>query len=222
VIRVFIGYDPVEAGTLYTLAHSIQTRSSIPVSITPVALSSLRGILTRDRHPLQSNDFSFSRFLVPWMSGFEGWSIFMDCDMVVTDDIAKLWAWRDDKYAVRVVKHNYTPPEETKYLGNVQTQYGRKNWSSVILFNNARCKTLTPDYVNTADGLDLHQFRWLQDEEIGELPNHWNKLVGYDKTTNPSLIHYTTGGPYFKQYAHCEHHHEWWKEFTLMTFIKNE
>lgn len=126
MIRIFIGYDPYEAGTLYPLIHSIHRKSSIPVSITPVSLSSLKGIFTRDRHPLQSNDFAFTRFLVPWMCDYEGYAIFMDCDMIVKDDIAKLWAHRDHK-AVKVVKHNYIPPEDTKYLGNKQTKYARKN-----------------------------------------------------------------------------------------------
>lgn len=222
MIPVYIGFDQKEALAWYVLAHSIHTRASQPVSLTPVSLNNLRGILTRDRHPLQSNDFSFSRFLVPWMSEFKGWSIFMDCDVLCVDDIAKLWALRDDRYAVRVVKHNYIPQEDMKYLGNVQTKYRRKNWSSVILFNNERCKALTPEYVNSADGLDLHQFNWLDDSEIGELPNYWNKLVGHDKTENPALIHYTSGGPYFKDYANCDHSQEWWAENDKMRNVCQE
>lgn len=220
MIPVFIGFDPVEAATWYTLAHSIHARCSQPVSFTPVSLENLRGILTRERHPLQSNDFSFSRFLVPWMSHYEGWSIFMDCDMVVRDDIAKLWALRDDRYAVMCVHHDHVPVEDTKYLGKPQTKYHRKNWSSVMLFNNARCRFLTPEYVNQADGLELHQFRWLADDEIGYLPRHWNHLVGYD-AFNPraALVHYTTGGPYFKEYANRDYHCDWWTEHSLMNHV---
>ncbi len=219
MIRIFIGYDPVEAGTLYPLIHSIHRNSSMPVSITPVSLKNLRGIFTRERHPLQSNDFSFTRFLVPWMCDYKGYAIFMDCDMILKDDIAKLWAHRDEK-AVRVVKHNHIPPEDTKYLGNVQTKYARKNWSSVILFNNEKCKALTLDYVHNADGLDLHQFRWLEDEEIGELPRQWNHLVGYDKfDPQVSNIHYTTGGPYFEEYKNCDYHQEWHLENSLSRTI---
>ncbi|NBR29730.1 MAG: aminotransferase class V-fold PLP-dependent enzyme, partial [Betaproteobacteria bacterium] len=34
------------------------------------------------------------------------------------------------------------------------------------------------DYVNTASGLELHQFKWLGDDSlIGELPHRWNHLV---------------------------------------------
>ncbi len=219
MIRVFIGFDPVESLTYHVHANSILRHSSMPVSITPVSLKNLEGILTRDRHTLQSNDFSFSRFLVPWMCNFEGWAIFTDCDMVVRDDIAKLWAWRDDKYAVQCVHHNHIPPETEKYLGNVQTKYSRKNWSSVMLFNNAKCKALTPEYVNHADGLDLHQFKWLKDEEIGYLPKSWNHLVGYDHGNDAKLVHWTTGGPYFEEYANVDYHQDFWTEKTLMEHV---
>lgn len=220
MIRIFIGYDPVEAGTLYPLIHSIHRQASMPVSVTPVSLESLRGILVRDRDPMQSNDFAFSRWLVPWMCDYEGWAIFMDCDMILRDDIAKLWAQRDDRFAVKVVKHNHVPPEDTKYLGNKQTKYGRKNWSSVMLMNCAKCTALTPEHVNTASGLDLHQFRWLGDEQIGELPHQWNHLVGYDEYDNrASNVHYTTGGPYFAEYQDCDYHMDWHSEKSRSEII---
>lgn len=221
MIRIFVGFDPVESVTFHVLSNSIRRHSSMPVSITPVSLNNLTGILDRPRHPLQSNDFSFSRFLVPWMCNYEGWSLFMDCDMLFRDDIAKLWAHRDDKYAVKCVHHNHIPEETEKYLGNVQTKYSRKNWSSVILFNNAKCKALTPEYVNSADGLDLHQFRWLDDEQIGYLPNLWNHLVGYQPMRNDAKnVHFTTGGPYFEEYRNCDYHQEWFAEKALMEFVE--
>ena len=74
-------------------------------------LEQLGGMLTRERNPLQSTDFSFSRFLVPYLCGYEGWSLFMDCDMLMLDDIAELWALRDERYAVQVVKHEHVPRE---------------------------------------------------------------------------------------------------------------
>jgi lipopolysaccharide biosynthesis glycosyltransferase len=210
VIRWFIGFDKDESVAAYVLAHSIQTRSSIPVSITFINREQLRGLFKRRRSEVESTDFSISRFLTPYLSNYEGWSVFSDCDMVVMDDPAKLWAWRDDRYALRVVKHNYAPTEETKFLGRLQTRYEKKNWSSVMLFNNPKCKALTLDYVNQASGLDLHQFKWLgNDELIGELPAHWNHLVGHDTEINPSLIHYTVGTPCFPEHKDCDFSGEW-------------
>ena len=210
-IRVFIGYDAREAAAFYVLSHSINRRASVPVSITPIMLSQLSGLYTRPRDPLQSTDFSMSRFLTPYLSGYEGWSLFTDCDMIMRDDIAKLWQLRDDKFAVMCVQHDYVPKDTEKFLGEKQTKYQKKNWSSVMLFNNAKCKALTPDYVNTATGLQLHQFKWLEgDHLIGALPAAWNHLVGeYAPNPNAALVHYTLGGPYFDEYRSCEFADEW-------------
>jgi len=219
MIQVFIGYDAREAVSWSVLAHSIHARSSAPVSIAPLMLTQLRGVLRRERHPLQSSDFSFSRFLVPWLSGYEGWSIFLDCDMLVLDDIARLWALRDDRCAVQVVKHDHRPREKIKFLGEPQTAYEKKNWSSVMLFNNRRCRELTPEYVGRASGLDLHQFKWTESELIGALPGRWNHLVGYAlPSRDVSLVHFTLGGPYFEEFAGCEYADEWRAERDAMLY----
>ena len=218
MIPVFIGYDPREAVAFSVLAFSIQARATQPVATAPLMLTQLSGVLTRERHPLQSTDFSFSRFLVPHLSGFSGWSVFMDCDMLVLDDIAKLWHLRDDRYAAMVVKHDHVPKETQKFLGEPQSKYEKKNWSSVMLFNNAKCKALTPEYVNRASGLELHQFKWLDsDRLIGELPERWNHLVGYNPPRpGAALVHYTLGGPYFEEYRDCEYSTEWRTERDAM------
>ena len=221
-IRVFIGYDSREAVAFSVLSHSIHRHASEPVSITPVKLEELRGIFRREVNPLQSTQFSFSRFLTPYLCGYEGWAVFMDCDMLMRDDIAKLWALRDERYAVQVVKHVHVPREEVKFLGAVQTKYEKKNWSSVMLLNCAKCTALTPEYVNTASGLQLHQFKWLEgDHLIGEIPSEWNHLVGYDAArADASLVHYTIGGPYFDEYRDCEYADEWRAALNDMTAVE--
>lgn len=221
MLRVFIGYDPREAVAFSVLSYSIHARSSVPVSIAALKLSELGGILTRERDPLQSTDFSFSRFLVPYLSGYEGWSLYLDCDMLMLEDVAELFGYANAGFAVLVVPHDHRPKEKKKFLGEKQTAYARKNWSSVMLFNNARCRRLTPDYVNRASGLELHQFRWLgaerESDEIGTLPSRWNHLVGYDKPRpDAAIAHYTLGGPYFRSYETCEYGREWHRECTAM------
>ena len=220
MIRVFIGFDPRETVAFHVLSQSIHARASQPVAITPVMLSQLEGLMTRERNPLQSTDFSFSRFLTPYLCDYDGWAVFMDCDMLVLQDMARLWALRDDNYAVQVVKHDHVPEEDTKFLGAPQTRYEKKNWSSVMLFNCAKCKALTPDYVNTADGLDLHRFHWLDgDHLIGEISRDWNHLVAYDPTVpveELSNLHYTIGGPYFDAYRNTDYAEEWFLEREAM------
>ena len=220
MIRVFIGFDTVETVSYHVLSHSIQARCSEPVSITPLMLTQLSGLMTREHHNLQSTEFSFSRFLVPHLCDYQGWALFMDCDMLVLDDMADLWNLRDDNFAVQVVKHDHVPKETTKFLGQPQSKYEKKNWSSVMLFNNEMCKALTPDFVNTATGLELHRYKWLDgDHLIGDIPHRWNHLVGYDETVpvgEVSNLHYTIGGPYFDDYKDTDYAAEWFAEKDAM------
>lgn len=210
-LDIYIGYDVAERVAYHALSQSLIDHASCPIRIVPIALSTLGGLHSRPRVSQQSTDFSFSRFLTPFLSGYEGWSLFMDCDMLVRADIAELFALADDRFSVIVAQHEYTPRDREKFLGNLQLPYPRKNWSSVILFNNARCRVLTPEYVNTASGLDLHQFKWLQgDEDIGGLPLEWNWLVGeYPPNPAAKIVHFTRGGPYFPEYADCDYADEW-------------
>jgi hypothetical protein len=197
--RVFIGYDPRETLAVGVLTESIQACASVPVQVAHIRLEQLAGHFQRPFNPLQSTAFSFSRFLVPWLSGYRGWSLFLDADMLCLADLAELWALRDERYAVQVVKHEHVCQAGRKFQGMPQTPYARKNWSSVMLFNNARCRALSPELVNTASGLHLHQFRWLDDGEIGCLPPQWNVLVGVQAVPDDAkVLHYTLGGPWFE------------------------
>ncbi|MGA1426400.1 MAG: glycosyltransferase, partial [Ilumatobacteraceae bacterium] len=207
MIRVFIGYDENESVAYHVLSHSILRHASQPVSITPLVKQHMGNFYARERSPIESTDFSFTRFLVPYLSGYSGWSIFMDCDMLMTTDIAELWALRDEKYAVMCVKHDYVARDDVKFLGATQTKYEKKNWSSVMMFNNASCTALTPKVVAEESGLFLHQYKWLgSDDQIGALPTTWNYLVGeMTMSSTPKLIHYTLGGPYFDSYRECEY-----------------
>ena len=175
------------------------------MSITPIVTEQLvnQGIFKRERDPKQSTAFSFTRFLVPHLMNYEGWAIFMDCDMLCRVDIAKLWDLQDEKYSVLCVNHEHNPNEEIKFLGEKQSAYPKKNWSSLMLINCSKCKALTPDYVNSASGLELHRFHWLNgDHEIGKLDKCWNHLVGVQNTDiakSASLLHWTLGGPWFPE-----------------------
>lgn len=226
LLKIFIGYDPVESVAWHTFAHSIFTRSKKPVAIIPVNLSSLNHIYNRDRNEKQSNEFSFTRFLVPYLSGYGGYAVFFDCDMLMRCDVHEILDVIDSQpdKAVYVVKHDYIPKDQVKYLDTIQYAYPRKNWSSVVLWNCAHPsnKIINPDYVNTASPMELHRFMWLKDEEIGELDVRWNWLVGeYDNPPETvKNVHWTVGGPYFKEYAKVDFSEEWFDENKKMNFCK--
>lgn len=226
MIRIFVGYTRSEPVVYNVLQHSIIKRSTSPVAITPLNVDHLKDIYKRDHHQLQTTEFSFSRFLVPYLCNYEGWAIFMDNDMLMLDDITNLWNLRDDKYAVMCVHHNHVPTAQTKLMDQPQTFYEKKNWSSVMLLNTAKCRALTPEYVNTASGLELHRFKWLESEDlIGEIPLKWNYLVDYNKTIpsqNLSNLHYTEGGPYYEGYENCSYADEWRAEKENMLIVRKK
>lgn len=225
VIRIFIGFDIISTVAYHVYVNSLIRHSSEPVSITPFILRHYKSnVLTRPRDQKQSNEFAFSRWLVPWLCNYQGWAIFTDNDMLMRADIAELWRYRDYRCAVQVVKHDYVPVERTKFLGREQTAYRRKNWSSVMLFNCRECGDLTPDYVNSASGLDLHQFQWLPERKIGALPRAWNHLVGvYPYDEDAKLVHFTTGGPWLEEYAEVDYADEWFKELKWTQYaLKKE
>ena len=224
MINVFIGYDSKERVAYNVLSHSIIQNSTKPVAITPIALNNLKDDFVRERNALSSTEFSFSRFIIPHLMNYRGWALFMDCDMLMFEDIAELWRLRDDKYAVQVCKHDYTPKTDTKFLGQVQTKYEKKNWSSFMLMNCAKCSALTPDYVNSATGLELHQFKWLEgDHLIGDLPLEWNWLVGeYDHKEDVNNVHYTEGGPWFEEYKDVDYSQDWFYNYKECMLIGND
>ena len=219
-LKIYIGFDGRETVTWHVLAHSLMARASGPIQICPISLSTLKGIFNRGRDAMQSTDFTYARFLTPYFAG-PGISIFMDSDMLCLCDIWELESIaQENPYSdVLVVKHDYLPRAGRKFLDQEQTTYPCKNWSSLMVFNGHRLavRYLTPEYVNKASPMDLHQFKWARD--VGEIPTEWNHLVGeYDPRSGVKLVHYTLGAPCFRKYQNCEYAQEWFEELGRMTY----
>lgn len=219
-IKIFVGYDPREDLAYEVCRYSILKHTTMPVEIIPIKQSDLRktGLYWRNRDKTESTEFSFTRFLTPFLAGFEGWALFIDCDFLYTTDIRELAELIDDKYAIMCVKHDYTPKNATKMDGVPQTVYPKKNWSSMVLYNcsHPKNRVLTPSVVNSQSGAFLHRFTWLDDDDIGSIPFVWNFLVGHnevdDENRFPRAIHYTSGGPWFEAWKDCEFADLWLKE----------
>lgn len=218
MLNVVIGFDRQVRIPAYVVAESIMEHCKQPVNFTFLHRNNLP-FFTRQRSPLDSTEFSVSRFLSPYLNDYRGWTLFVDNDVLINTDINELFSLTNDKYAVMCVKHNYIPKNIIKFNNNKQTAYSYKNWSSVMLFNNKLCTALTPEYVNSAPGLDLHQFKWLDQNLIGSLPEEWNYLVGSSSIDNPKLIHYTEGGPWYKETENCKYASDWLKVYQKITKI---
>ena len=214
--KVFVGYDSREDIAWQVCRHSIRRRASREIEVYPLKQASLRevGLYTRPYDKLSSTEFSLTRFLTPYIAAHEGWTLFMDCDILLTADLNAIFDGLDDRKALYVVQHDYTPANMVKMDGKAQTLYPRKNWSSVMLFNGANdhVKALTPAVVNSAEPSFLHRFEWLPDDDlIGALDLDWNFLEGeYAKTEpTPRAIHFTNGGPWFEQWQSVDYADLW-------------
>jgi hypothetical protein len=218
--QIFIGYEEREHKAFEVCKHSIQKRSSIDV----VKLRS-KDIpeFNRDWGEPATTDFTWTRFWVPRLSNYKGWSFFVDCDFLFLADPLEILEnidTSDGTKAVYVVKHpGYIPNSQIKMDGVPQHRSYRKNWASFILFNNEHPenKILGPEYLNNhRPGLDFHQLRWLDDDQIGSLPLEWNCLDDYYHLENPKAIHYTDGGPWFEKYQNTFYSSLWKQEYEEM------
>jgi lipopolysaccharide biosynthesis glycosyltransferase len=215
-LRIFVGWDSREDIAYQVCKRSIENHTSIPVDIRPIKQFELRGqgVYTRQRDQLSSTEFSFTRFLTPYLAGYTGWAVFVDCDFLFRGDIAGLLDYADGAKACFVVKHDYWPLETVKMDNQPQHRYTRKNWSSFMFINCAhpQVKILTPNVVNAQTGMYLHRFEWLEDGVMGSLPSAWNYLEGWhtkDDCPNPLAVHFTRGGPWFADYKNVEYANEW-------------
>jgi hypothetical protein len=215
-LRVYIGWDRREDIAYRVARHSLLEHASIPVSVQPIKLDDLisAGLYTRDPDPLASTEFTYSRFLTPYLAGYQGWALFCDCDFLFFGDVAELESHIDDRIAVACVKHDFRPKNSVKMDGKIQTSYPRKNWSSFMLFNCSHPSTrrLTVERVNRESGAYLHRMRWAEDHEIGEIPTDWNWLEGWNEPPargRPRAVHFTNGGPWFEEWRDVTYAREW-------------
>ena len=219
MISIYIGYDSRESVAYHVCSNSIIRHGTVPVSINPLSLKLLQNY--EELHTDGSNQFIYSRFLVPYLQNYSGWAIFIDGDMILRDDIKQLYEMRDESKAVQVVQHDYKTRMKVKYLGAKNEDYPRKNWSSVILWNcgHERNKILTPEFVQTATGAQLHRFSWLADDLIGSLPKEWNWLPDeFGTNDNAKLLHWTLGTPCFNEFAGANQAEEWHAERLLTNY----
>jgi len=197
MIQIFAGFDPNESAGYHTFCHSVLTRASELVSITPIARNTFSW-WKRTGEDNGATEFSFARFLIPYLMGYRGHAIFVDgADMLCLGDVAELWAMRSHRHSVQCVQHAPYEPIKTKMWNQENRQYPKKNWSSVMILNCEyhHSHKLTPELVSLAPGAYLHQFDWTNEERIGALPDEWNRLVGHDKVEGAKMLHFTNGLP---------------------------
>lgn len=176
-MRIFSGYDRRQAEAVEVFAYSVREHASIPVEIT---------LLRLDQLPLERKgitDFTFSRFLVPYLCGYQGRAVFADgADQICLGDIAELADWDMQDKPLWLVKHD-TP-------GRLFAWW---SWSSFMLMDCTQLQFWTPASVQQTLTEHLMRLADLRADQIGELPETWNKLLdrGEEPPEGTKIAHYT-------------------------------
>lgn len=209
---IYIGYDSKQPEAYEVCKESILRYNRSHV-IKPLIRSELeeQGVYWR---PFQneSTEFAFTRFLVPYLSDYQGYALFCDSDFMWRCDPAELFdfmdiEWMDNRLGVYCVQHPAFLPPNTKMNGKLNLDYRRKYWSSLMLFNNRHCKELTKAAVNQAPAGFLHEMLWA--DGIGSLPAEYNAMINYYQFKNPKAVHFTDGGPWHGINDNEEYSQEW-------------
>jgi lipopolysaccharide biosynthesis glycosyltransferase len=220
-IRIYTGFDQREAVGWHVCLQSIIERTDSQVEIIPLTerLGKKLGIGTDG-----TNSFTKIRFAVPYLCGYRGWALFIDCaDMLLMADVADLWSLKDRDFDVMVVKHEYSTKHPVKYLGQPNLDYPLKNWSSVMLMNcgNAPWRKITPEYIAKSTGQHLHRLEFLKPDRIGDLPIEWNHIPGEVRPNpNAKLAHFSVGLPGWKRYADWEFADRWRESLRSVNYLE--
>jgi len=226
VIPCFVGFDPREEAGTHVFNSSILEHTRSPVAIIPLHLRMFESFYNAGQRD-GTNNFIYTRFLIPFLQAFRGWAIFADgADMLLKADLSELWALRDEYKAVMVVQHQYKTRHPRKYVGTkMEAQnddYPRKNWGSVMLINCAHFawRQMRPETVERMTGPELHRFSWMDENLIGELPAVWNWLADeYGENPEAKLLHWTAGTPAFPNYAHAPHAADFRRQLACTNYV---
>lgn len=204
--RIFIGYDPSQDIASEVLEYSLEKHSSEPLDLRRIDAEKLTDF-NRPVDPLASTPFTYTRFLVPYLCDYEGIALFMDSDMLALGDISELFHLDMEGLALRVRQHDYNPSETEKMGGKTQTQYPRKNWSSLMLMNCSELEAWSKEAVETQSGAWLHRFEPIPDEKVGDISTEFNQLDHIEGDCK--LLHYTSGGPWLEGCEDAAHADLW-------------
>ena len=180
-IRVFVGTDIAQMAGVKVLEYSIKKYASMSVEVIPIDDRDVP--VPKDPENRSKTGFSFSRLHIPKLCEYKGKAIYVDADMQVFTDIAKLWN---------------APFEGANVLYSEQpSEKGRIPQYSVMLLN---CEKLDWDVTDIVKGFDECKYNYRDvmyhlclvppSKKKPLLPFEWNSLEHFEKNKT-CLIHYT-------------------------------
>lgn len=197
-IRIFVGADDSQMVAAHVLEYSIRKHTDHPVQF-----FCMRNMpVPPPRHPKNrpGTGFSFNRFLIPKLAGYEGKALYIDADMLVFDDIAGLWNTPLDGKSVLCSTQNEIPKG---WEGGANNDHGAgRYWTpgrqmSVMLMD---CGKLNWEIDEIIAGLDRDEYSYkqlmaefciLDEDQIADaIPNEWNCLEWYEEGRS-QLVHFT-------------------------------
>ena len=190
MIDVFVGTDRSQLLAVSVLEHSIKRHTDRAVRVSPLIDLDLPE--PRDVRQGSRTNFSFARFAIPELAGYQGRALYLDADMLVFRDIGELW---DIPFEGATVVIQEAIPDHASVPRKPGAPGRRIKQCSVMLIDCARARWKVAEIVAGLDGRytyeDLmHDFCILPESEIRyAVPFAWNSLEHFDAETR--LIHYT-------------------------------
>lgn len=179
-VRVFVASTAAEWLPTRVLEFSIQETSALPVQLHRIASFERSIPMPSELRNRPRTPFSFQRFLIPELCGYQGRAIYLDADMQLVTDIGVLWGSPMDGHDLLTVRE-----------GNE----GRKGQFSVMLLE---CERLQWRIESIVQGLDEGRYTYEQlmhemcvASSVGRtLDPGWNSLEKYE-AGRTHLLHYT-------------------------------
>lgn len=188
---VFVGSDRSQDLAVKVLEHSIRRHTSMNVVVRSMADLKLPD--PKDIRQGKRTGFSFTRFAIPQLMGYQGRAVYLDADMLVFRDFRELWNIPFDGAKIIIQEEL---PESIQHHAKKGAPSKRIKQCSVMLLD---CAALDWDPLKIIDGLDgqytyeelLYHMCILDESEIKYgVPFAWNSLEHFEAGTT-GLIHYT-------------------------------
>jgi hypothetical protein len=180
-VRVYVGSQEAQLVPVKVLEYSIRKHTDLPVEVFPLHHAHIEYPLPRDVGNRPRTPFSFQRFYIPQLAGFQGRAIYLDSDMQVFRDIRELWS---------------LPFEGADLLAAWEiAESARKPQFSVMVLN---CDALRWDLNEIVAALDRGELNYetlMYEMKVARnirtaIDPTWNSLERYEPGKT-SLLHYT-------------------------------
>lgn len=180
-IRIFCGAGSGDLLPFQVLAYSIVKRTARTVDIQAINNASVPEISDPRFSPY--TEFSFARFLIPSLCGYQGRAVYMDSDMLVLRDFSELWDLPLGQAKILIERGSRQQKDRGKHAAVMLLDCARLSWHIEEILQG-----LGKQY-------DYNQLMaispLLQEGEMQEgIPAGWNDLDSYSSERTRNL-HYT-------------------------------